>query len=93
MDDEDKHVLGREIAGELEDSAYGIGTPADRKRTALLVVDRIQHALYMHGWMPPRTYGRISDWASRTGNIPEHHVNRDVLTSHLAELADILHDR
>ena len=91
MTEEDEKALAEAIADELEDSAYGIATEADRIRTALLVVDRIQHDLYRQGWMPPETYGNVQDWATRTGNLPEHHVNRDVLTSHLCELTDILH--
>ncbi len=93
MTEEDKKALAAEIADELQDSAYGIATEADRRRTAVLVVDRIEHALYMGGWMPPRTYNRVHDWAMRTGELPEHHINQSVLTSHLAELSDILHDR
>ena len=93
MTDDDKKALAAEIADELQDSAYGIETGADRDRTARLVVDRVEHALYMQGWMPPATYDRVHDWAMRTGNIPEHHINRSVLTSHLAELSQILHDR
>lgn len=93
MTEEDKKALAETIASELEDSAYGIATEADRIRTALLVVDRIQHDLYRQGWMPPETYANVQAWAARTGCIPEHHVNRDVLTSHLTELAAILHDR
>jgi hypothetical protein len=91
--EEDEKALAEAVADELEDSAYGIETAADRERTALLVVDRIKHALYQQGWMPPDTCEQIQDWASRTANIPGHHVNRDVLTSHLTELAAILHDR
>jgi hypothetical protein len=49
--------------------------------------------LYQAGWMPPETFERVQDWATRTGNLPEHHINRDVLTSHLCELTDILHGR
>jgi hypothetical protein len=93
MTEEDKKALAEAIADELEDSAYGIATEADRIRTALLVVDRIQHDLYRQGWMPPETYENVQAWAVRTGNLPEHHINRDVLTSHLCELADILHGR
>ena len=93
MTDEDKQILAEAIADELQDSAYGIGTEADRERTAVLVVDRIEHLLHRRGWMPPATYDRVHGWAARTANIPDHHVNRDVLTSHLAELAQILHDR
>lgn len=93
MDDEDKKVLADAIADELEDSAYGIATEADRDRTALLVVDRIESLLRQCGWMPPETYSRILHWAVRTGAIPEHHVNRDVLNSHLVELSQILQDR
>ena len=93
MTEEEEKALAEAIADELEDSAYGIETAADRERTALLVVDRIQHDLYQQGWMPPATYEQIRDWASRTASIPDHHVNRSVLTSHLTELSAILHDR
>jgi hypothetical protein len=93
MTEEDEKALAEMIADELEDSAYGIETGADRLRTALLVVDRIQHDLYRQGWMPPETYENVQAWATRTGNLPEHHVTRPVLSSHLVELAAILHDR
>lgn len=93
MTEEDKKALAAEIAVELRDSAYGIATAADRNRVARLVADRIEHALWLAGWMPPATYGRIQDWATRTGSIPEHHINPSVLNSHLCELAAILHDR
>ena len=93
MTEEDKKILAADIADELEDSAYGIGTEADRERTAILVADRIEHALHRMGWRPPGTYSRVVHWAAQTGNLPEHHVNRSVLTSQLAELAQILHDR
>jgi len=93
MTEEDEKALAEAIADELEDSAYGIATEADRIRTALLIVDRIQHDLYRQGWMPPETYENVQAWAARTGNLPEHHINRDVLTSHLTELSAILHDR
>ena len=92
MDEEDKQALAAEIAGELEDS-IGISTGADRDLTARCIVRRIEYELYQQGWMPPATYERVQQWAIRTANIPDHHVNRDVLTSHLTELADILHDR
>ena len=92
MTDEDKKALADEIADELQDSV-GITTPDDRDLTARMVVGRIEHVLYEQGWMPPRTYENVQGWAIRTAGIPEHHVNRDVLTSHLSELADILHDR
>lgn len=93
MDDEYKKFLAADIAGELEDSAYGIGTEADRERTAVLVVDRIESSLHQMGWRPPETLSRIAHWAGRTASIPDHHVNRDVLNSHLAELTQILNDR
>lgn len=93
MTDEDKTALAAEIADELQDSAYGIETGEDRERTAVLVVDRIECALHRMGWMPPETYDRVAHWAGQTGNLPEHHVNRSVLTSQLAELTQILHDR
>jgi hypothetical protein len=90
MTDEDKQALAAEIADELEDSGFGIETAGAREVTARLVVDRIEHALYQQGWMPPATFGQVHAWAMRTGNIPEHHINRGVLTSHLTELAAIL---
>ena len=93
MTEEDRKALAEAIADQLEDSAYGIATGAARSRTALLVADRVEHALYEQGWMPPRTYENVQGWAIRAAGIPEHHINRDVLTSHLTELAAILHDR
>ena len=48
MDDDDKKILADAIADELEDSAYGIGTEADRDLTARLVVDR-KSFLYLKG--------------------------------------------
>lgn len=93
MTEEDEKAPAEAIADELEDSAYGIATEAGRDRTARLVADRIKPWLRQAGWMPPETYDRILDWALRTGDLPEHHVNRDVLTSHLAELSQILRDR
>lgn len=93
MTEDDKHALAAAIADELRDSAYGIATGNDRRRTARLVADRIEPVLYQMGWMPAATYGRIRDWAAQAGNIPEHHINRSVLNSHLAELAQILADR
>jgi hypothetical protein len=93
MTDADKEALVRAIASQLEDSAYGIATGDARVRTAWLVADCIEPWLQQRGWMPPATYDRIHDWATRTGNIPEVHVNRPVLNSHLCELSDILHDR
>ena len=93
MTEEDKNALAGEIADELEDSAYGIGTGEDRHKTALLVIDRAEHWLWVSGWMPPATYERIREWASRTAHVPDKHVNRDTLTAHLAELSGILHDR
>jgi hypothetical protein len=90
--EEDKQALVGEIADELLDVAT-FETRADRELAAGLVADRIEPWLYRQGWMPPETYENVQAWATRTGNLPEHHVNRDVLTSHLAELAAILHDR
>jgi hypothetical protein len=92
MTDEDKQALAAEIADELEDS-IGISTEADRDLTARCIVDRME-AWFRHlGWMPPETSDRIHNWASMTANLPDHHINRDVLTSHLCELSDILHGR
>jgi hypothetical protein len=97
MTEEDKKALAGEIADELRDSAYGIATEADRDRTALLVVDRVGQWLYQEGWMSPEAasqiHNRIAGWMTRTGSLPEHHVNPSILNSHLAELAAILHDR
>jgi hypothetical protein len=92
MTDEDKKALADAIADGLQDSV-GIMTEADRGLTARMLVDRIEHVLYQQGWMPPRTYENVQGWAIRAADIPEHHINRDVLTSHLTELAAILHDR
>jgi hypothetical protein len=97
MTEEDKMALAAEIAGELEDSAYGIAAGDARNLTARLVADRVGQWLGREGWISPeaasRTHNRIVDWMTRTGSLPEHHVNRSVLTSHLAELADIMHGR
>jgi hypothetical protein len=57
------------------------------------IVSQLPQLLYQAGWMPPETLERVQDWATRTRNLPDRHVNRDVLTSHLVELADILHRR
>lgn len=85
-------VLAAAIADELQDSV-GIETENDRALTARVIVGRIEWTLYHMGWRPPSTYEHVQAWAARTGNLPEHHINRSVLTSHLAELAAILHDR
>jgi hypothetical protein len=90
--EEDKKALADEIADALSDIGPLEGA-GDRDIAARLIVARIEHALYQQGWMPPRTYENVQGWAVRTVNIPDHHVNRDVLTSHLTELAAILHDR
>ena len=96
MTEEDKQALAAEIADELQDSC-GIETDADRDLTARCIVDRIEHTLRQQDWMPPeetsRIIGGVRSWAGRAGKIPEHHVTRDVLNSHLAELAQILNDR
>lgn len=83
-----------ELADKIDDIIYehvsdgtGSGVAASE------IVRQLPQLLYQAGWMPPETLERIHDWAARTGNLPGHHVNRDVLTSHLTELADILHDR
>jgi hypothetical protein len=92
MTDEDKKILADAIADELQDS-IGITTPDDRDLTARCVVDRIEHLLRQRGWMPPETYSQVHSWAGRAGKIQDHHLNRSVLNSHLAELTQILHDR
>ena len=96
MTEEDKQALAAEIADELQDSC-GIETDADRDLTARCIVDRIGHTLRQQGWMPPekssRIIGGVISWAARLGKLPEHHINRDVLISHLVELGQILNDR
>jgi hypothetical protein len=92
MTGEDKAALAAEIADELQDSV-GIGTEADRELTARCVIDRIEHALYQQGWMPPGTSDRVHAWVRQTAGLPEHHVNQSVLLSQLAELIQILQDR
>lgn len=87
-----KKSLVAAVADELRDSA-GITTEEDCDLVAACVVDRIERTLYQLGWMPPRTYEAVQGWATRTAGIPEHHINQSVLTSHLTELAAILHDR
>ena len=92
MTEEDKKALGDAIAGALSDIGPLEGD-GDRDIAARFIVARIEHVLYRQGWMPPETYENVQAWAIRAAGIPEHHVNRDVLTSHLTELAAILHDR
>jgi hypothetical protein len=92
MTEEDKTELAAEIADELQDSC-GIATEADRDLTARCIVDRMESWFRHQGWLPPETYGRIGDWMTMTQGLPEHHINRSVLNSHLVELADILHGR
>jgi hypothetical protein len=89
MDEEDKERLAEAIAEELEDS-IGIATAEDRDLTARVLVARIESTLRHMGWRPPADYDRIRDWATMTANIPDHHINRSVLLSHLAELRNIL---
>lgn len=89
MTEEDRQALAEQIAGELQDSV-GIATGADRELTARVIVARIESTLRHLGWMPPGTSDRIHAWLRETGGLPEHHVNRDVLNSQLAELAQIL---
>jgi len=89
MDDEDRKELADVIAAELEDSV-GIATADDRDLTARVIVARIESTLHYLGWRPPADYDRIREWSASTARIPEHHINRDVLTSHLAELSAIL---
>ena len=95
MTSEERRDLAGVIAEELRDS-IGIQTVEDRDLTARCVVQRIEHELKHLGWMPPtkteRIFGRIHTWCAETAKLPEHHINRSVLTSHLAELAQILHD-
>jgi hypothetical protein len=88
MTDEDKAELSAALAAEIRD--WGAG---DISLLARMITDRIGPLLHQQGWMPPGTTERVQDWAMRTRAIPDHHVSRDVLTSHLCELADILHDR
>jgi len=90
MTEDDKQELAAVLAAELEDSAYGIATDADRMKTALLMTDATGSWFRQAGWLPPETSSRITDWILRTGNIPDHHLNRSVLTAHLSELAGIV---
>jgi hypothetical protein len=95
-DKADREALAEKIAEELRDS-IGITTPEDRDLTARCLVASIEHDLRQLGWLPPaktdRILGGIYHWSARLGQIPDHHLTRDVLNSHLAELAQILHDR
>lgn len=90
MTDDDKHELATAIADVLHDSAHRRGTRVMAESDARLVADRIGPILRQQGWMPPETSAQVSDWAKRLGQIPEHHVTRDVLNAHLSELAAIL---
>ncbi len=90
MDAEDKKALADAIDDIIyvrTDGGGGSGVAADE------IVRQLPQLLRQAGWMPPETLERIQDWATRTGNLPEHHINRDVLTSHLVELTAILHGR
>ena len=95
-DEADRKALAEKIAEELRDS-IGIATPEDRDLTARCLVQSIEHDLRRLGWMPPakteRILGGIHGWSARLGKIPDHHLTRDVLNSHLAELTQILNDR
>jgi len=86
MTDEDKAALADVIADVLADSAYGTATGDGRYRTARLILDRIEPVLGQQGWMPPGTLEQVHAWGRRLGELPGHHINRDVLNSHLAEL-------
>ena len=92
---EERRELADVIAEELRDS-IGIQTAEDRDLTARCIVQRIEHELKHLGWMPPtktgRIHGRIRAWCADMATLPEHHINRSVLTSQMAELAQILHD-
>lgn len=88
MTDDDKTRLAAAIAEVLNDAAHGMEADADL--VARLIVDRIDPVLHQQAWMPPEIYGQVRDWATRLGEIPEHHVSRSVLNSHLSELAAIL---
>ena len=81
-----------DLAGKIDDLIHD-HPPGPIGSTAAAIVRRLPQLLYQAGWLTPDVHDRIRDWAERTGNLPEHHVNRSVLTSHLAELADILHGR
>ena len=94
MTDAEAKRQADELTDAIDDIIYdhtagggGSGVAADE------IVRQLPQLLYQAGWMPPETLERVRDWAARTGNLPEHHVNRDVLNSHLVELADILHGR
>ena len=72
------------------DPEIDLDWPGDLADALLKELPRL---LRQAGWMPPETLDRVQDWAGRTGKLPEHHINRDVLNSHLVELAAILHGR
>jgi hypothetical protein len=87
MTDEDKKALAAAITTELCDSAEGLRDP---ELLAGLIVDRIEPVLHQQGWMPPETTERLHAWGQRLGELPEHHIGRDALNSHLCELWGIL---
>jgi hypothetical protein len=76
-----------DIVYERTDGGGGSGTAAAE------IVRQLPELLYQAGWLPPDVLSRIQDWAKRTGELPEQHINRDTLNSHLVELAAILHSR
>jgi hypothetical protein len=82
-----------ELADKIDDIIYDHTDGGGSGVAAAEIVKQLPELLYQAGWMPPETFERVQDWATRTGNLPEHHINRDVLTSHLCELTDILHGR
>ena len=93
-DAEAKRQADDELTDAIDDIIYdhadgGGGSGA----AASEIVRQLPQLLYQAGWMPPETYANVQAWATMTANLPEHHINRDVLTSHLCELTDILHDR
>lgn len=88
MTSEDRNTLVSAVAEELEDTIYD---GADLELVARAVVDRLETQLRTLGWWSPEVGDAVAQWGIRLGGISDKHLTRDVLTSHQAELADILH--
>ena len=88
MTDEDK----KELADKIDDIIHD-HTDAPSGFAADEIVAQLPQLLYQAGWMPPGRSSECRTGLSAPSKLPEHHINRDVLTSHLVELTAILHGR
>jgi hypothetical protein len=91
-DDPEAKRQAQELEDKIDDIIYD-HTDGAVSQTAAEIVRQLPQLLHQAGWLSPDVLNRIQDWMSRTASLPERHVNRDVLNSHLAELAAILHGR